>query len=434
MKKRTQWVWVVGLLPLLIAGCNNGGDDGVTPPAGTLRITAVNPTSLSRGAESAPVTINGAGFTNAVTVDLGPGIEIAAKTVADPQTIQLSVNVSLTAAPGSRTVVVTVGGNSSRLDSGLTISENRAPLASFIVNPSAGTIRSTFQLDASASTDEDGSIASYRWQISDGTNPQGKFVQKTFDKKGTYTATLTITDNQGGISTAVKELEVGDNLPPTAVFTMNPGSGTQLTNFTFDASSCSDPDGQIDGYSWDFEDGTATGKVVTHRFKSEGSYLVELRVKDSNGAFAFDRKTVRVAFFDKEKAIEEISAVAIDFLRQFDKFLSLPTEAVVRGFSKNPACRGRDREMEIIENEKKIIRSSGVEILGSPVVSYVDDQRGKASIRARFYGTTNDGDDYDGVATHYLNMIHEGDVWSICDFYLIAENSASSLPAVMFAN
>lgn len=418
MKKRMERVWGVALLALLITACNNGGDNGVTPPVSTLRITAVNPTSLSRGAESVEVTINGAGFTGAAAVDLGPGIQIKAKTFADSQTIQVLVNVSLTASAGPRTVMVTVGATSASLDSGLTISENRAPEASFIVNPSAGTIHSTFKLDASSSTDEDGSIASYRWEISDGTNPQGRLVQKTFDKRGAYTVRLTITDNQGGISSAVKELEVGDNLPPTALFTVNPGSGTQLTDFTFDAGTSSDSDGQIEGYSWNFEDGTATGKVVTHRFKKEGSYLVELRVKDSNGAFAFDRRMVRVEFFDKEKAIEEIRDVTVDFLKQFDRFESLSTEEIVRGFSRSDGCRGRDREIEIVEREKSTIRSAGVDILGDTNVTYVDDRTGKANLTARFFGTYYDGGDYDGVATHYFTMIHEAGAWYICDFFV----------------
>ena len=103
---------------------------------------------------------------------------------------------------------------------------------------------------------------------------------------------------------------MGDNLPPVASFTVTPGSGTQLTDFVFDASGSTDPDGTIRTYSWDFGGPTDTGKIVTHRFKDGGSYVVELEVKDSKGASSFDRRTVRIEFFDKDKAIQEIQEVA----------------------------------------------------------------------------------------------------------------------------
>lgn len=361
-------------------------------------------------------------------MDLGAGIEILTKEIPDSQTIQLTANVSLTASTGARSVVVTSGSNSARLESGLTISDNRAPTARFIVNPTQGTVNSIYELDATGSSDEDGTITSYRWQISDGSNPQGRRVEKNFESMGTYTIRLTVTDNQGGISSTIQEVEVGDNLPPVASFTVTPGSGTQLTDFVFDASGSTDPDGTIRTYSWDFGGPTDAGKIVTHRFKDGGSYLVELEVKDSKGASSFDRRTIRIEFFDKDKAIQEIQEVALDFLRQFGKLDVLPAEDIVRGFSKNPGCRGRGRELEIIKSEKPLVRTSGLDILGDPLVTSVNDQTAKANITARFYGTLNDGTDYDGVATHYLSMINENGTWAICDFSVVRDAASTNLP------
>src|SRR5262245_37001598 len=233
------------LLACVLAGCNNGNDNGVTPPVNTLRVTSITPNSLALGGKSVPVVVSGSGFTATATVDLGSGIEIVNREIPNPQTIQLTVNVSMKASSGPRTVVVSSGSDSARLDNGITISDNIAPLAKFVVNPTQGTVSSTFQLDATDSTDEDGSITSYRWQISDGTTPQGKKVQKNFEAKGTYNITLTVTDNKGGSSSSIEEVTVGDNLPPVASFTVTPGSGTQLTEFRFDASGSSDPDGEV---------------------------------------------------------------------------------------------------------------------------------------------------------------------------------------------
>jgi hypothetical protein len=91
---------------------------------------------------------------------------------------------------------------------------------------------------------------------------------------------------------------------------------------------------------------------------------------------------------------------------------------VVRGFSESPGCTGRAHELAIVENDQNTIRSAGVEILGDPQVTYVDDQRANAYIRARFFGTFNDGVDFDGFATHNMRMVHEADGWKVCSFYL----------------
>jgi PKD repeat protein len=432
MKKQMMRFYCACLALLAIAGCNNG-DDTVTPPMSTIRITSVSPNKLSLGASSVPLVIKGAGFSASNAVDLGIGIEIISKTITDSVTIGLTVNVSRNASAGPRTVVVSSSGSSARLEGGLTIDDNRAPVANFIINPTEGTINSTFQLDASNSSDEDGSIGSYKWQISDGTNLQGKRTQKKFDVKGTYTIQLTVTDNKGGISNKAKQLDVGDNLPPLAAFTVTPSSGTQLTTFTFDASTSSDSDGEIRGYLWDFGGKTENGRIVQHRFTEGGSFRVELQVKDTQGAVSSDHKTIHVEFFDKEKAIEEISDVLVDFLRQFDKLEVLPAEDIVRGFSTNRDCRGRTHELGIIENEQNTIRSGSVEILGDPVVSYVDDKTGRASITARFYGTMFDGTDYDGIATHNFTMINESDGWQICNFSVVGEN-ATFLPSFITGN
>jgi PKD repeat protein len=419
MKKQLlQVLWVSVLLALTFFSCNNGSDNGVTPPVNTLRIVSVTPSSLSLGAKSVPVVISGAGFSGTINVDLGVGIEVLNKTQENAQTLNLVVNVLPHTSPGPRTVIVTASGTSTSLDSGLTVSDNQAPVASFIVNPSQGTISSVFQFDASRSTDDDGTITSYKWEVSDGTNPSGKRFQKEFSEKGTYNVRLTVTDNKGGISSAAKNVEVGDNLPPVASFTVNPATGTQLTLYTFDASTSSDPDGEIRSYFWDFGDGTQNGKIVTHKFKDGGNFPVELQVKDSKGASSFERKTVKVVFFDRDKAIQEISDVLIDFLRQFDKFELIPAEDVVRGFSQAPGCTGRSHELAIVENDQNTIRSAGVDILGDPVVGYVDDQRATASIQARFFGTFDDGTDFDGEATHHMNMVHESDGWKICSFHV----------------
>jgi subtilisin len=70
---------------------------------------------------------------------------------------------------------------------------NQPPTASFTASCSGLTC--TF--DGSASSDPDGSIVSHAWTFGDSTGGSGQVVGKTYAAGGTYTVTLTVTDNSG---------------------------------------------------------------------------------------------------------------------------------------------------------------------------------------------------------------------------------------------
>ncbi|MFI5733197.1 S8 family serine peptidase [Kribbella sp. NPDC051587] len=79
------------------------------------------------------------------------------------------------------------------------------PTASFTVN-CASTLKCA--LDGSASTDPDGSIASYAWNFGDGTTGTGVKPSHTYpSKNGTYTVKLTVTDNTGKTASSEKQLQ-----------------------------------------------------------------------------------------------------------------------------------------------------------------------------------------------------------------------------------
>lgn len=82
---------------------------------------------------------------------------------------------------------------------------NQAPAASFTV--SAADLRASF--DASASSDPDGTIASYMWDFGDGTAAgTGVTVSHTYATAGTYTARLTVRDNDGATGTTTRQVTV----------------------------------------------------------------------------------------------------------------------------------------------------------------------------------------------------------------------------------
>jgi hypothetical protein len=74
-----------------------------------------------------------------------------------------------------------------------------------------------------------------------------------------------------------------DNNSPTVTFVV-PSNVTSNHTMLFNASGCTDPDGVIISYLWDFGDGSqGTGETPTHVYHSPGYYTVTLTVTDSSG-------------------------------------------------------------------------------------------------------------------------------------------------------
>jgi hypothetical protein len=80
-----------------------------------------------------------------------------------------------------------------RIEKGDGVTANDAPHAVY-----SGTCpMNTCTFNGSASTDSDGSIASYAWNFGDGTSGTGQSVSHVYSAGGRYTVTLTVTDDDG---------------------------------------------------------------------------------------------------------------------------------------------------------------------------------------------------------------------------------------------
>jgi PKD repeat protein len=87
----------------------------------------------------------------------------------------------------------------------------------FTVSALAGFAPLEVDFDASASSDPDGDIVSYSWTFGDGSTGSGRTVSHRYAEPGSYTPTLTVTDNRGAERTLA-----GENI----VVRTAPGSGS----------------------------------------------------------------------------------------------------------------------------------------------------------------------------------------------------------------
>jgi PKD repeat protein len=186
------------------------------------------------------------------------------------------------AADGTYTVILTVtdnGGLTDDTSKPVTVSgaANIPPTADFTFTIDGLTVIFTDQ-----SSDTDGTIESWSWDFDDGNTSPALNVGHTFTAAGTYTVTLTVTDNESALDFISKDVTVSsESTAPEADFTFDVNG--LFVNFT-DETRDPDPDGTITSWSWDFGDGgTSTQQNPIYTYASSGTYTVTLTVTDNNG-------------------------------------------------------------------------------------------------------------------------------------------------------
>ena len=178
-------------------------------------------------------------------------------------------------------------------------SPNKAPTASLEATPATGRAPLEVSLDASGSSDPDGTINSFLWDFGDGSSGDGAQVKHMY-QPGTFTATVTVTDDQGATAAAETAITVakpapGQNQKPTALVKTTPTKGQAPLEVMFDAAASSDPDGKIASFAWDFGDGKAgSGVQVSHTYKTVGVFTATVTVTDNQGAIAAAEAVVTV--------------------------------------------------------------------------------------------------------------------------------------------
>ena len=156
--------------------------------------------------------------------------------------------------------------------------------------------------DGSKSHDPDGNIIKWFWMFGDNTNATGETVQHIYTEAGTYTITLTVTDNEGAkhIDTTTCVI-TQPNRPPTTPIITGPTSGTKNTMYTYMVVS-RDEDNDTIRYTIVWGDETSyvnsstflpsgTSFNFSHRWTTAGKYVMTVTVTD-NQTNSFSEKTV----------------------------------------------------------------------------------------------------------------------------------------------
>jgi PKD repeat protein len=155
---------------------------------------------------------------------------------------------------------------------------NAPPTADFTYTSTELTVDFT-----DSSTDSDGSVVGWDWDFGDGNTSTAQNPSHTYGADGTYTVSLTVTDDDGATDTTSQDVTVSSgstNNPPTADFTYTTSDLT--VDFT---DSSTDSDGSVVGWDWDFGDGnTSTAQNPSHTYAADGAYTVSLTVTDDDGA------------------------------------------------------------------------------------------------------------------------------------------------------
>ena len=127
----------------------------------------------------------------------------------------------------------------------------------------------------------------YEWDFGDG-NQQAPNASPTtvhdYDTAQSYEVTVRVRntlDDTFDDDTAEVIILKGSQKPEADAG--GPYSGIQNEEITFDGTSSSDPNGDIETYEWRWGDGTPndTGAIATHAFAGEDTYSVTLTVTDS---------------------------------------------------------------------------------------------------------------------------------------------------------
>jgi len=173
----------------------------------------------------------------------------------------------------------------------------KLPVADFEYTPENPGIDVDIQFN-DLSYSNDGAIVSWWWNFDDGFYSDLQNPMYSYNAKGIYDVTLTVTDDMGLANTTTKTIYIGYIAPiawPTVdndVKTDSDGDGFE--SFTFDGVDSFDPDGTITAYEWTNDTTILSTSISFTDDFSVGEHTMDLTVTDNDGLTDNDTVTITV--------------------------------------------------------------------------------------------------------------------------------------------
>jgi PKD repeat protein len=137
-------------------------------------------------------------------------------------------------------------------------------------------------------TDPDGDELAYLWNFGDGRMSAAAAPTYAYAAAGTYAATVTISDGQGGVTTGNLSVEILANSPP--LISSGPTASSTAVSVKQGVAfsvTATDADGDELAYLWDFGDGQTSAAVgPTYAYAAVGTYAATVTISDGKGGVA----------------------------------------------------------------------------------------------------------------------------------------------------
>ncbi len=210
--------------------------------------------------------------------------------------VDASGNEGTPSDPSSGTPTASASGGTGGNDGGGggTGGGNLPPVANLSAGkPYQGFINSDVTFNGSSSHDSDGNIVKWFWTFGDNTNATGNIVLHSYSKIGTYTVTLTVTDDQGATGKDQTTcVIVQPNRPPSPPLIGGTTSGKKKVLYSYTARA-TDLDNDTLQYTFTWGNGASSmnesgflpnGAAYTaaHMWSTAGKYTVIVQVSDNH--------------------------------------------------------------------------------------------------------------------------------------------------------
>ena len=194
-------------------------------------------------------------------------------------------------------------------------STNKKPIADASASEKSGFVNTPLLFDGSLSSDPDGTIDEYNWDLDNDGIYEISSITTTysFDSIGIHKVTLKVTDNDGAIDRDTINVEISKgNNPPTKPVINGPTTGHKNIDYEYTAVS-TDLDNDSIQYIFEWDDGektttefllngTTTNQI--HSWTSPGEYIISVKAYDNITESASTEYTVLIDVWPIENDIK----------------------------------------------------------------------------------------------------------------------------------